>query len=85
MSIKYKVKDNSKPYFITTTIVGWVDVFTRKVQKERLVESLTFCQKEKELIIYAWCLMSNHMHMICQSANEEVLLSENLKLLRANK
>ena len=76
MSTKYKVKDNSKPYFITTTIVGWVDVFTRRAQKEKLVESLKYCQKEKGLIIYAWCLMSNHLHMICQSVNEEKELSD---------
>ncbi|MBR9831651.1 hypothetical protein GYB57_05865 [bacterium] len=58
MSTKYKVNDNSKPYYITTTIVGWVDVFTREVQKERLVEFLKYCQESKGLIIYAWCLMT---------------------------
>ena len=31
-STKYKVKDNSKPYFITTTIVGWVDTLINSVQ-----------------------------------------------------
>jgi REP element-mobilizing transposase RayT len=71
MSTKYKVKDNSKPYFITTTVVAWIDVFTRKAQKEKLINSLQYCQKQKGLIIYAWCLMSNHLHMICQSGNEE--------------
>ncbi|NBG65088.1 REP-associated tyrosine transposase [Acidiluteibacter ferrifornacis] len=76
MSTKYKVNDNSKPYYITTTIVGWVDVFTREVQKERLVESLKYCQESKGLIIYAWCLMTNHLHMICQSSDEEVPLSD---------
>lgn len=76
MSTKYNVKDNTKPYFITTTIVSWIDVFTRKVQKEKLVESLMYCQKEKGLIIYAWCLMSNHLHLICQSADEEKSLTD---------
>jgi len=76
MSTKYKVQDNSKPYFITTTIVGWVDIFTREIQKEKLVESLKYCQENKGLIIYGWCLMSNHLHMICQSANDEKPLSE---------
>ena len=76
MSTKYKVRDNTKSYFITTTIVGWVDVFTRKQQKEKIVESLNYCQKNKGLIIYAWCLMSNHLHMLCQSENEETLLSD---------
>jgi REP element-mobilizing transposase RayT len=76
MSTKYKIQDNERAYFITTTIVGWIDVFTREVQKERLVESLKYCQDKKGLVIYAWCLMSNHLHMICHSANEEILLSD---------
>lgn len=75
MSSKYKVRDNTKAYFITITIVGWVDVFTRPIQKERLIESLKHCQEKKGLIIYGWCLMSNHLHMICQSADEEISLA----------
>ena len=59
MSTKYKVRDNSKPYFITTTIVGWIDIFTKEIQKERLVESLEYCQKEKGLIIYSLILTPN--------------------------
>ena len=50
MSTKYKVKDKAKPYFITTTIVGWIDVFIRKTQKDKLIESLKYCQENKGLI-----------------------------------
>jgi len=27
-------------------------------------QELSFCQNEKGLIIYGWCLMSNHLHLI---------------------
>lgn len=50
--------------FITTTVVDWVDVFTRPQYKNIVVDSLRYCQNEKGLIIYAWVLMSNHMHLI---------------------
>jgi len=40
-----------------------VDVFTRREYKDLIVESLKFCQKEKGLEIYAWCIMSNHLHL----------------------
>lgn len=79
MSTSYKVRDNEKPYYITITIVDWIDVFTCPIQKERLVESLNYCQKEKGLIIYAWCLMSNHLHVICKSKDEAILLSSILR------
>ena len=51
-------------YFITSTVVDWVDVFTRPQYKHVIVESLEYCQREKGLIIYAWVLMSNHFHAI---------------------
>lgn len=30
MGSKYKVADDNGIYFITTTVVNWIDVFTRK-------------------------------------------------------
>ncbi|UXP33667.1 transposase [Reichenbachiella agarivorans] len=41
-----------------------VDVFTRDAYRQIVIDSLSYCQKEKELVIHAWVLMSNHMHMI---------------------
>jgi hypothetical protein len=44
---KYKIYDNSKAYFLTLTVVGWIDVFTRNNHKQTLFNSLRYCQKEK--------------------------------------
>jgi len=62
-------------YFLTTTVVDWVDVFSRPCYKHIIVESLRYYQREKGLEIYGWVLMSNHMHMIA-SANEGLNLSD---------
>jgi REP element-mobilizing transposase RayT len=64
MSRAYKFKDQTKPYFVTRTIVRWVDLFTRKDFCYIFLESIKYCQKAKGLIIYAWVIMSNHVHMI---------------------
>ena len=58
---------SDKAYYITMTVVGWLDVFTRKNHRDVLIESLKYCQKEKGLIIYAYVIMSNHIHMIVQT------------------
>ena len=57
MSTKYKATEPEGIYFVTLTIVGWIDVFTRVEQKRVLIESLRYCQKEKGLEIYAYCIM----------------------------
>ena len=73
MSDKYKMRENEKAYFVTLTVVDWLDVFTRKNHKLKLVESLIFCQKHKGLEIYGWCLMSSHLHMIARAIGKQIL------------
>jgi REP element-mobilizing transposase RayT len=67
MSRAYKIQNKEGIYFISFATVGWLDVFTRRAYKDILVESLEYCQKEKGLILYAWCVMTNHVHLIAKS------------------
>jgi len=57
MSDKYKIYDKDKAYFVTITVVGWIDIFTRYNHKLKIVESLTYCQQNKGLTILGWCLI----------------------------
>ena len=66
MSIKNKIESNSI-YFLTMTVMDWVDIFTREDYRQIIIYSLKYCQEEKELEIYAWCLMTNHLHLIAAS------------------
>jgi REP element-mobilizing transposase RayT len=70
MSDKYKIHDNEKAYFLTMTIVDWTDLFTRKKQKLCFIESLDYCQKNKGLVIFAYCLMPSHFHKICKAEGD---------------
>lgn len=70
----YIIRDQSKPHFITATVVDWVDVFSRKIYKDCIIESLNFCIKNKGMILYGYVMMSNHIHLIIQS--EEGKLSD---------
>jgi REP element-mobilizing transposase RayT len=74
MAYEYRIKDQYGLYFITSTVHQWVDVFTRQEYIDILLESLRFCQREKGLKIYAWVVMSNHIHLIVQS--DKVPLSD---------
>ena len=64
MSEKYKVRDHEKAHYMTLTTTGWVDVFSRKNHRMAVVDSLEYCQQHKGLELFAWCLMSNHLHLI---------------------
>ncbi len=64
MSHQYRVRDPDNVYFVTFTIVDWVDIFTRPAYKQVITEALTYCQQHKGLEIYAFCLMTNHLHLL---------------------
>ena len=69
MSEKYKIWDQKKAYFLTMSVVGWIDVFTRKNHKLAIISSLKYCQKEKGLAIFGYCLMPSHLHLIARAEN----------------
>jgi REP element-mobilizing transposase RayT len=72
MSRKYKFKDPEKPYFISFATVYWIDIFTRRLYKDILVDCINFCIKEKGLVVYGWCIMTNHVHIIINSDGAEL-------------
>lgn len=64
MSEQYKFHDNQGVYFTTSTVVNWIDIFTRLDYKMVIIDSLKYNQQQKGLVIHSWCLMTNHLHMI---------------------
>ena len=71
MSRNYKFHNPDGVYFVSFAVVEWIDVFTRNEYKNILVDSLAFCQQKKGMEIFAWCIMTNHMHLIFRSINGE--------------
>jgi REP element-mobilizing transposase RayT len=72
MSRKYKILDQSKLYFVTFATVNWIDLFIREIYKEILLESLKYCQKNKGLEIFGWCVMTNHVHLIIGTHQQHI-------------
>ncbi|RYY20415.1 MAG: transposase [Cytophagaceae bacterium] len=64
----YPIRDQQGLYFLTFTAVSWADIFTRPVYKDLLIDSLRYCQQHKGLGLYAYCLMTNHLHLIARAA-----------------
>ena len=63
-------------YFITTTVIDWLDVFTRPAYKHVVVESLRYCQAQKGLEVYAWVLMTNHLHLIAGTSKPDTNIGD---------
>ena len=75
MSQGYQNYDQTSLYYLTFQVVKWVDIFTRLEYKEIITESFTFCRDSKGLKLYAYVIMTNHIHLIAR-AKENYKLSD---------
>ena len=80
MGHTYVIRDQFGQYFVTFTVHQWVDVFSRKEYADLFLDSIRYCQKEKGLKVYAWVIMTNHVHMIIGS--DKVKLSDIIRDLK---
>lgn len=72
MSRPFQITDQDALYFVTATIVDWVDLFTRPSYKDLIIDSLNFCIAKKGLEVYAYVIMTNHLHLIVRSTTGQL-------------
>jgi REP element-mobilizing transposase RayT len=60
----YKIAYQNAIYYLTIATVEWLDIFSRKVYKNILIDSFQYCIKNKGLVLYSYVIMSNHIHFI---------------------
>jgi len=73
MSIRgCRIRDQKAIHFITFAVVGWVDVFTRNIYRNIVVDSIKHCLFQKGLNLHAWCLMTNHIHLMASSKDNNL-------------
>jgi REP element-mobilizing transposase RayT len=72
MPTGYQIKDQSACYYLTFQVVYWIDLFMKQVYRDIVIDSLKYCQKEKGLEIFAWVIMSNHVHILAKSSQGDL-------------
>lgn len=59
-------------YFVTLIVVDWINLFDRQVYKNIIVDNLNYCVEKEGLDIYAYVIMSNHLHMVCRRRDKDL-------------
>ncbi len=60
-------------YFTTATIKDWYPLLENEMYKKYIIDSLSFLVKEESVIVYAFVIMPNHIHLIWQLRNDAEL------------
>lgn len=67
----YAIKDQFATHFLTPTVCGWIDLFTRKIYKDILIDAFKHAQQQNQLILNAYVIMSNHVHLIARANDKQ--------------
>lgn len=68
----YEIRDQYATHFLTFTVCGWIDLFSRSVYKDILIDSFKHCQEHKGFILNAFVIMTNHVHLIARATTKNV-------------
>ncbi len=55
------------PQFFTATILGWKPLLSQDKYKMVIIDSLRYLTINKKITLYAFVIMSNHLHLIWQA------------------
>jgi putative transposase len=64
---RYKIFDDSRPYFMTCAVVRWIPLFELPPLARIVLDSLTFMQERDRLTLYAYVIMKTHLHIIASA------------------
>jgi len=67
MGEAYQIRDQEGLYFFTFQVVGWADIFSRQIYRDIILDSFTFCRQNNGLELFAYVIMTNHVHAIMSS------------------
>jgi putative transposase len=67
---RYKfLPDDPYPYFITATTVNWLPLFNNPDIASILINSMRYLIESQRVIIFAYVIMENHLHLIAVAKN----------------
>ena len=61
----------SHPLFFTATILEWKHLLERDKYKDILIDSLRYCFVNKNITIYAFVILINHVHLIWNTGSQK--------------
>jgi REP element-mobilizing transposase RayT len=67
MSKRHKILDQNGLNFLTCTISGWVDLFSRESYRNIILDSWRYCSEHKGLQVWSYVIMPNHLHFIAST------------------
>ena len=63
---EFRIANTGHPYFLTLTINGRIDLFTRDRCCDIMIAFLKYCIERKGLLLFEYAVMPSHLPLITQ-------------------
>ena len=70
MGLRFRINDNFCSFFVTTTVIDFLRVFTRDKYFDILVEALDICREKYRFKLVAYVFMPSRLHVIIWPSGE---------------
>ena len=71
---RYRIYETEYAYFITSTVNGWLPIFTRQEAADIIFDSWRHLQHHRELNLFAYVILENHLHFVASSPTLPILI-----------
>lgn len=68
-------------HFLTLRVIDWIDIFTKPIYFQSIINTLKYYQTNNKLLIYGYVIMTNHLHLIVQCKKDK--LSSTIKSFKS--
>jgi REP element-mobilizing transposase RayT len=68
----HSIHDPTHLYFVTASVVEWIPLFKYPKYTEVILSSLSWMQKEKRLLLFAFVIMPTHAHLLIKPQNQTI-------------
>jgi len=72
MSTGYQIKEQDGLYYLTLQVVNWVDIFSRSIYRDIVLDSFRYAMEHKSFQLFAYVIMSNHVHLVANSSKGDL-------------
>ena len=68
----YSIHDSTHLYFVTAAVIEWIPLFKHSKYTDVILSSLTWMQKEKRLLLFAFVIMPTHAHVLIKPEHQSI-------------
>ena len=66
------IHDATHLYFVTASVIEWIPLFKYPKYAEIVLNSLSWMQEQKRLLLFAFAIMPTHIHLLIKPENQSI-------------